>query len=292
MDDLVLYVTDEPNDRDLANALGPAAIVLPVKHGDVNFYGYADGDGKPIRVCVERKHLRDLCGCIYSGRYLAQVRAAYAAGFRYQVLVVEADTVRPGPDTGLVETLAFTQVRQSGGLGLRQSLRRSWQAVTPRISYSQFDQFLTEIQRDLGVIYKRSHNVAETAAIIHALWRNCQRAPDQHHSLRTFYTPAYKVDLLQRPGLVRRVAKELSGVGWERSGEIARRFRSVQEMCSAGVSDWMQIPGIGRTLARRIVCELRGEPCTPSETDTKSGDMGAEPESGDMDAEPVAEVVD
>ena len=258
-----LYVTSAPNDADLARELGPIAIVLPIKHGDVNIFGYQDGNGDPIRVCVERKHIQDMVNCILGGRYLHQVRSAHDAGFRYQVLVLEARDIRPGPRTGLLEALVYRpagrKVSRLGSFSFRETGRRVWSPVVPEIPYSRFDQFLTEIQRDLGIIYKRSQSVTETASIVRAIWSNFQKRPEEHNSLQRFYSPPCTLDLLQKPGIVRRVAKELTGVGWDRSGEIARHFRTVRQMVNATEEEWRQIPGIGKKLARSVFRELGGE---------------------------------
>lgn len=265
--DSTIFVTSAPNDRDLAQGLGNMALVCPLPHGDACFFGYPDPDqdGYPIRVCIERKKLQDMVGCILSGRYLHQVQCAHEAGFKYLCLILEVKDIRPGEVTGLVETLSYKAFpgrpfRPMRGISLRppKAPKRSWTTTTPEIPYSRFDQFFTEIQRDMGVIYKRSHSIEETVSIVKATWLNFQKPPDEHHSLEQIYTQPHRVELLNKPGLVRRAAKEIDGIGWERSLEVSKRFHTVSSMCAASVRDWESIPGIGKKIARSAVSQLTG----------------------------------
>lgn len=250
-----LYVTEMRNDADLFRALGSMATRVPLSHGDVVFFGVKE-DGEPLRVCVERKRIGDLVNSILGGRYLYQAQSAHSAGFDVLCLILEG-TFRPGPDTGMVEVPRMRSMMTPGSL--RPRVRRSWEPIQPGISYSRFDQYLTELDYLAGIIVKRSQSVRETAAIVKALWLNFQTSPSKHQSLHQIYSPPMgQVDLLARPGLVRRVAKELDGVGWERSRAVAKRFRSVREMVDASMGEWMEIEGIGKVTAQKAVSSLNG----------------------------------
>ena len=110
----------------------------------------------------------------------------------------------------------------------------------------------------VGVIVKKSRDVRETAAIIRALWDNFQRPPSAHNSLHAIYkTPADTV-LLVPPSLVRRVASELPGIGWQRSQVVAEHFPSVEAMVAAGVKEWSKLDGIGKKTAEKVVSALKG----------------------------------
>jgi DNA integrity scanning protein DisA with diadenylate cyclase activity len=62
--------------------------------------------------------------------------------------------------------------------------------------------------------------------------------------------------LLTRPSLVRRVAKELPDIGWERSFTIEQRWPTVREMVNAPADDWVKLEGIGKGIASKIDQEL------------------------------------
>ena len=57
---------------------------------------------------------------------------------------------------------------------------------------------------------------------------------------------------------MRMVAKELPGIGWGRSQDVDKAFRSVREMVAADEKTWLGIPGIGKGIAGKVVRALRG----------------------------------
>ena len=62
--------------------------------------------------------------------------------------------------------------------------------------------------------------------------------------------------LLQQPSLMRRVAKELPGIGWERSLVVEAKWDSVRDMVNAPVEEWLELDGIGKGIASRVQEEL------------------------------------
>jgi ERCC4-type nuclease len=243
---MTIYTSNLPNDQDMIKALGSLACPLPLSIGDCCFSGY---DSKLI--AVERKKIGDLCSCILDGRYLAQAQTSVELGADYLCLIVEGEC-RSNSEDGLLEVPVW-------GINPRTMKRcEMWVPVKPVMMYSRFDQFLTEVARDLGVIVKRSRDVQETACIIKALYINFQDPPDGHNSLHTIYKTPLRDVLLVRPGLVRRVASELPGIGWQRSKVVAERFAHIKEMCEAGVKDWSKLDGIGKKTAEKVVKALNG----------------------------------
>ncbi|KKK85044.1 hypothetical protein LCGC14_2777270, partial [marine sediment metagenome] len=61
-----------------------------------------------------------------------------------------------------------------------------------------------------------------------------------------------------KPTLVRRIANELPGIGWERSVAVAAKFSSVAAMMSATQKDWTEIEGIGSKIAKEVKRALSG----------------------------------
>lgn len=246
----MIYTSSLPNDQDMIRALGGMAMPVPLDIGDCCFSGVG-ADELPIVVAVERKKIGDLAQCVLDGRYLAQAQKSVSLGADVLVLVVEG-IVRPNPDDGLLEIKVW-------GVDPRTLRRREfWRPVKPTTTYSRFDQYLTELDHLLGVMVKRTVDVRETAAVIKALWSSFQRPPDGHQSLKTIYRPQPQRALLVKPSLVRRVASELPGIGWERSAAVAEQFRSVQEMVEASLDDWIGIEGIGPVTAGKVMTALWG----------------------------------
>lgn len=250
-----LLVTSAINDSDLFRYLGSMAVRCPIPCGDVNFYGRKD-DLSPLSVCVERKRIHDLVNSINDGRYLSQLQAAHEAGFDVFILIYEG-AVRPSPIDGMLEVPVWRYIKSpKSGKTVKQ---RVWEPLTPNsISYSRFTQYITELDYLAGVIVRHSLDVKETAAIIKALWDNFQTPPSKHQSLHKIFTPPPTHVMLHKPSLVRRIAVELDGIGWERSAEVEKKFPTVSAMVNAGVKDWESIDGIGRKTALRVVANLNG----------------------------------
>tara|TARA_Y100000310_G_scaffold120427_2_gene119206 strand:+ start:8223 stop:8930 length:708 start_codon:yes stop_codon:yes gene_type:complete len=235
----------------MIKALGSIAIPCPL-FTDCAFWGVGDDD-TTLSIGIERKKIGDLVQCIYDGRLIQQAQLAKENGIDVFVVLVEG-RIRSNPDDGLLEIPVW-------GINPR-TLRRAevWQPVKPAITYSRLDQYLTELDYLAGFIIKRSEDVKETAAVVKALWDNFQTPPSKHGSLHQIYTqPNQGSVLLVRPNLVRRVAKELKGVGWERSQAVADRFKSVRELVGASVDDWRAVDGIGKVTAEKVVRELSGK---------------------------------
>ncbi len=245
-----LYLTESRNDDDLAKQLGSMAIRCPITHTDVLFFGASD-TGEPLRVGCERKKIGDMVNSIVGGRYLYQAQCAKESGIDILVLIVEGK-LRPNPRDGLLETLSW-------GVDSRTFRRRLfYQPTKPAITYSRFDQYLTELDYLAGIIVKRAQSVQETANIIKALWDNFQTPPSKHQSLHQIYSAPTDKILLTRPGLVQRVAKELHGIGWARSRAVAGRFKNVRGMVNASADTWQEVEGIGKKTAESVVRELDG----------------------------------
>lgn len=245
-----LYVTESPNDDDLAKALGSMALRIPIPHGDVIFWGNSDTD--VIRILVERKKLGDMASCILDGRYLAQAQAARDAGIDVLILIAEGN-MRSNPEDGMIDVPVWSIDPTTF------KRKQVWVPLKPTISYSRFDQYLTELDYLAGIIVKRSRDVLETAAQIKALWLNFQTPPSKHGSLHQIFesVPLGPV-LLTRPSLVRRMAKELNGIGWSRSAAVAQHFFSIRAMVDATEEEWMTIEGVGKGTAMKVVAALQG----------------------------------
>jgi len=249
----MIFTSNLPSDQDMIKALGSAAIPVSL-FTDACFVSI---DSKIV--CIERKKCGDLAACINDGRFLFQMQNCKAAGGDYLVLILEG-RYRRNPDDGLLEIPVW-------GVNSRGNHAEIWKPVQPTMQFSRFDQYLTEIQRDAGILVKHTENVRGTADTILALYQNFQTPLDQHNSLHQMFKPPTPTVQLVRPSLVRRIASELNGIGWERSGAVSQHFNSVTEMVNAGVSEWENITTtdikgksrkIGRKTAEKIVKSLVG----------------------------------
>ena len=232
----MILLTTAANDQDLLRYFGGIAIAAPIPLGDFIFEGLWVG-GEQIDILGERKKIPDLIQCINDGRHLNQVRGAREGGFRFIFLVVE-DIYRESND-GMVEYRRGTVWRSTN------------------MEYHRMDSYLLQLDYYSGVSVFRSSHPKETAHRVINLYHMFQKPPESHKLLEGFYSaPAPVVPLNGRPSLVRRVAKELPGVGWELSGRAEMEFRSVREMVNADESRWEKLDKVGPGKSKRIIESL------------------------------------
>jgi len=235
----VIYLTSAPNDQDLIPHI-PSVIPCPIPYGDAIFQGYWT-DNEIVWSCVERKKLLDMLKCLDDGRHIDQVGRAREAGFEWYVTVLEI------PEGYMREAL-------DGIIEYRNE--RGWWTSTGH-TYKRLDQYLNELSLYCGVLVKRTHTVRETARVITDLYELFQEPPEKHNSLLRFHRRPNAVNL-QPPSLLRRMAKELEGVDWKRSGWIEEEFKEdgIRKMINAPKMRWLAIKGIGKVITESVDREL------------------------------------
>ena len=244
-DEAVIFTSNLPCDQALIQELGTAAIPVPLEFGDACFWGNS-GVEEALRICVERKKLNDMSSCIRDGRYLFQAQRAKEAGFDVLILALEG-RVKPSTFDGQVLTPGWDHEKG----------RKGWIPLIPPVQYSRWCQFLFELSYFAGIQIVRSDDVRETAVIIKALWVNFQQSPDKHNSLHQIFKPsAVGAIPLVRPSLLKRMAFELEGIGWERADAVAKHFKSVADMVQADAKEWVKIDGVGKLTAQKAVVAL------------------------------------
>jgi len=240
----MILIDDRTGSKELYGLLPPgSAEICRLEAGDAAFVGC--GPGKPMMIGIELKGLSDVLQCIGTGRFAGGQLPKLLRDYDVVYLIVEG-AWRPGKE-GTLEKLA----------------RGGWQTVvlgTRVWMYRELDNWLTSIETMTGVRLRRTESERETAACILNLYHWwTDKEWDEHRSHLAFDRSDRPT--LVKPSLAIRVAKELSGVGYDRAGAVARHFHgSVREMVLAGEDQWKEVAGIGKILSRRIVDELNGHP--------------------------------
>jgi ERCC4-type nuclease len=223
----LIYLTTAANDRDLVKQFHETeAVVAPIPYGDAVVEGLSD-DGH-VSICGERKKPLDLIQCINSGRHIRQVRDAYEHKFKHYFLVVEG-ILKQGSD-GEVEYRTGTNWTRTG------------------MPWTRYQSYINQLHYLMGVNVLYSTGVRGTAEIIRSIHDFFQTI--DHSSLKQFHSP--NPSLLSNPSLLRRVAKELPGIGWERSLLVESHWTSIRDMVNATPEEWTQIDGIGKGISKRI----------------------------------------
>lgn len=220
---------------------GVPADVGQLEFGDVAFTGC--GPEGPVEVGVELKSTSGLLTDLVSGRFVGHQVPGMQRLYPYRYLVVQGP-FRPAARDGMLEV-------PRGGF--------HWWSPGPRMMYSAFIGFIEDITLRAGFSYHRTWDQTETVYLLAGIYKSWQKAWSAHKGLKQFNNAHQSgVVHLLPPTLTRLWARELPNVGWERSEAVERYFGTPYALATASQEEWEQIPGIGRTIARRVWRAIRG----------------------------------
>jgi len=214
-----------------------------LEYADAAFTGVK---GKSVvSVGVERKALSDLLSSMQTGRLAGVQLNGLLACYDVVYLVVEG--IYKVDHSGRI-------LVPRGGSWLPFHLGRR------QFTSRELDGFVNSLCIEAGFLVRETHTLHGTAMLIYNLYRWWQK--ESHHSLLAMHKHRFPDDgaggvILQPPSLARRIAAELPGIGWKRSLDVAAHFGSVERMMEASVEEWTKIPGIGKTIAKKVVEEIR-----------------------------------
>ena len=240
----MIYVDSRVGSEQYAKMLGKAELTH-LDFGDCCFSG--NGANGPVTVGIEIKKISDALSCMIDGRFAGHQLPGLVQSYDRVWLIVEG-LWRSEPLTGILQVA-------KGGWS-KDKLGGIWKdsfTGYSRVMYKQFVGWLTSLEMGSGIRVRCTMTEPDTAETIKELYQWWGKEWGEHHSLHTFHEDRPEAALLSKPNLVRRVAAEINGIGWQRSAAVARKFRTVAAMVSANEKDWESIEGIGKTLARGAV---------------------------------------
>jgi len=210
-------------------------------YADFMFTGhYNDGD---IVVGVERKTIGDFVNCMCSGRFSGRQLIGMLNSYHYLYLVIEG-AFRASPENGVLEVYRY------GG----------WQEYTAgkrRFMARDIWAFMNTIQVVCGLHCYHTPTKSDTAQYIRALYHWWTKEYEEHKGHLQPNTGT--VVELSKQTVVRRVASQLDGIGWEKAKAIDQHFGSVADLVGATEKELKGIEGIGKVLADGIIKQLKGE---------------------------------
>jgi ERCC4-type nuclease len=244
------------------SAIIPRVISCRMVGGDVAFDGLGPND-KRISIGIERKRLHsknsDMISSIRTGRFSGLQQVEMYDLYDECYLIIEGYS-RCGPD-GTLEVLASRSDETGPTLGGK------WIPVylgTSVIRYTELEHFIDTFNRCTRVRVLRSTTPWDTAAQIISLYTHSQKPYTEHHAHQQLHV-AQTVTTIGKASFVRRVAAQLDGIGWEKSGLLDLKFNSVSDMCESMPGEFQAIKGIGKVLAQRIWDQLHGVYKSPGE---------------------------
>ncbi len=212
--------------------------------GDFSFPG--EGPNGPCLIGIERKRLGDLVQSLKSGRLVGHQAIQMRQQYDYCYLLIE----------GVYRVNEYNQVEIPIGRSRWSSISRGRGSF---LLYSDLSKWLTGFELGSGFFLRRSAHLQESALLIGSLADYWSKPWDEHRTMNQFHSGQVLRGVgLEAPSLVRRVAKELDGIGWEKSKAVEAVFGTVMDMVDGGVKDWMKVEGIGKKIAERVVRDLRG----------------------------------
>lgn len=220
---------------DPLTAFGVPVMLGRLEYGDLAFQGRSQSG--TIAVGVELKTIPDLLSSMVSGRLVNQCRGM-VLDYGQSWLCIE-DSYRITPE---------------GTVTLKARSDKPLTINGKPLTYKAMESFLLTLNTRGGIHVKRTRDQGETVRWISALyhWWTDQDLED-HSGLKVLYRHRDDGVWLARPTLRRYWAQDCPGIGFDRSVAIEDHFKSARALANADEHEWRSIPGVGKTLASRIV---------------------------------------
>lgn len=216
----------------------PGVHLGPLDYGDMAIVGNGP-EGCPVSVGVEYKKLPDMLQCIDNGRFVGHQLPGMLN--HYDVIILLVEGIWRERSDGIIEvphgSNGWSQIRVGNGSAMSSGL----------------EGFLNTMQFKVGIKVLRTGTTSQTVHALYHMNRWWTTKEWEEHRAHLAFDNSQALALIRKPNLVRRVAKELPGIGMGRSGPVAKRFASVLDMAMAEAEDWQQIEGIGKVTAERVV---------------------------------------
>ena len=238
----MIYIDNRTGSKELYPLFPRGSAELThMEYADFMFTGhYDEGD---IVIGVERKRIEDFVNCMCSGRFSGRQLIGMLNSYHYLYLVIEG-MFRANPKNGVLE------VWRKGG----------WQEYTAgkrRFMARDIWAFMNTIQVVCGIHCYHCSRETDTVQYIMALHHWWTKEYAEHRGHLQPHTGT--VVELSKQSLVRRVAAQLDGIGWEKAKAMDQRFGSVAELVMASPEELLEIEGIGKVLTASIISQLRGK---------------------------------
>ncbi|HEX9595962.1 MAG TPA: ERCC4 domain-containing protein [Anaerolineales bacterium] len=226
----------------LFHAVGLRTQRKQLTFGDMAFEGH--GPRGPAGIGIERKTVSDFISSLLSGRLTSHQIPGMRKLYDYCYLIIQGIT-RRNMDSGLLETFSYGK----------------WHPLTlgPRtVPHSMLDSARWSMEIQGGLIVRMTSSDRNTVEEIAGIYRGWQKPWDAHSSFKSLHLPSSPTVVIHPPSIARQAAALLPGIGWERSGAVAARFRTMEDITGATISEWAEIDGIGKATAEKAYWAIRG----------------------------------
>ena len=241
---MTIHIDDRAGSGDLVKLapLKGASELCRLEFGDVMFTGHgAKGD---VVIGIEVKSIWDMLSSISTGRLQGTQLPGMLDSYDISWMLIHGQ---------------YRAARNGQLQIIRKGQWKGFSIGARPVPYGYLESFLFDLAA-MGVHVKHVDDMKQCAVWLWWLHRWFQKPWSQHKGMRTFdnskkivRTPGMSDVVLRRA----RVASALPGLGFERAVAAAKHFPSIEHMVSATVEEWMEVDGVGKTIAVAVVAAIR-----------------------------------
>lgn len=237
----MILIDDRTGSKELAPYITSPHKIQRLDFADFSFIGNGP-ENIPISIGIERKTINDLISSMESGRLSGHQLLGLLSSYSYIYILIEG--IWRGSNSGILEVMRGKRWFPVS-YGKRMFMARDINTYLNSIS----------ILCDLKIW--RTENKEQTGQWVSNIYGWWQKKWTDHKSMKQFNAPPLpKRAYFFKPGLLQRMIKEISGLGWDKSELLIKQFESLTEVLCATEKDLTAIPGIGKVLAKKIRKEL------------------------------------
>lgn len=236
----MVVVDNRIGSKHLASKLGKLGLEVSLERlefGDVAFKSKEDK-----QIGIEIKSIRELFTDHTLNRFTGHQIPGLLDNYDWVYLVVEGLTKRDS-DGDICE--------YRGGY---------WKKVGyggKNYTYQTFCKYRNSLFVLAGIETITTASPSDTIEVVGGLYQWWQEGLQRHKSLNCFYSKPPERFEFKTPSLFRRMTKEISGLGWERTKLLEEKYPTMERLLKASEKELAQIPGIGKVLAKEIHRSLR-----------------------------------
>jgi ERCC4-type nuclease len=221
-----------------------------------DFYFTGSGPEGHHSIGIERKRIPDLFSSLRSGRLVGEQFPKLIDLYDTPYLIVEGQA-RVDWNTG-----ELFESRNGDWVTVSKGARKTRGSGSAPVATSYTGQELLGAMNTISLFSPvrviRTFGLQDTLDVIATLWHWWQKPWDKHSTMKVFYTPQTTVTI-GKASFIRRVAKEMTGIGWDRSGTVEEYFTtrklSARDMANSGPDVWEKLPGFGKVLSKKVTEE-------------------------------------
>jgi len=203
--------------------------------GDFAFTG--NGITGPCLVGIERKTINEMISDF--DRFVGHQLPGLASTYNHYILIIEG----------------MYQPDAQGRIEIYQHGHWKFVGNLKGYNFQEFANKLNTLRLKCGLVITQTTCESHTAAEVNALYHWFQRLWVSHKSHEVIYRKAIYATT-GKASTKMKVVSSFPGLTGQAGINAMNHFKSIRKMFNASVEEWMQVEGIGRKTAEKIVREV------------------------------------